>query len=201
MSGVNETLDVAKGISDYGIMIMICAVFLMLASGLMIACFKWFKSVIENILNDYSDRLENLQEIANKNGESMIDIAEGLMPETQLRIRNISGVFFDLAVEKVCRLIKKIREENHIANQEATKKKIRTLLHNMYEDRNSRFDSFKYRGKQLSVYCNPEWIEWVAKVIEGELYNEAGANNGRAYTNVKAVYDNIKLDFYHRLNQ
>ena len=201
MSGVNETLDVAKGISDYGIMIMICAVFLMLSSGLMIACFKWFKSVIENILNDYSDRLENLQEIANKNGESMIDIAEGLMPETQLRIRNISGVFFDLAVEKVCRLIKKIREENHIANQEATKKKIRTLLHNMYEDRNSRFDSFKYRGKQLSVYCNPEWIEWVAKVIEGELYNEAGANNGRAYTNVKAVYDNIKLDFYHRLNQ
>lgn len=201
MSGVNETLDVAKGISDYGIMIMICAVFLMLASGLMIACFKWFKSVIENILNDYSDRLGNLQEIANKNGESMIDIAEGLMPETQLRIRNISGVFFDLAVEKVCRLIKKIREENHIANQEATKKKIRTLLHNMYEDRNSRFDSFKYRGKQLSVYCNPEWIEWVAKVIEGELYNEAGANNGRAYTNVKAVYDNIKLDFYHRLNQ
>lgn len=29
---------------------------------------------------------------------------------------------------------------------------------------------------------------------------EAGENNGRAYTNVKAVYDNIKLDFYHRLN-
>ena len=35
--------------------------------------------------------------------------------------------------------------------------------------------------------------------MEGELYNEAGANNGRAYTNVKAVYDNIKLDFYHRM--
>ena len=199
MNEVQQTLDVAKGISEYGIMIIICAVFLVLASTLMIACFKWFKSVIENIMNDYSDRLERLQETANKSTEAMVDIAEGLIPETQLRIKNISGVFFDLAVEKVCRMIKKIREENHIANTEATKAKIRTLLHNLYEDRNSKFDCFRYRGKPLSQYCNAEWVEWVAKVIEDELYNEAGANNGRAYTNVKAAYDNIKLDFYHRM--
>lgn len=199
MNEIQQTLDVAKGISEYGIMIIICAVFLVLASALMIACFKWFKSVIENIMNDYSDKLEHLQETATKNGEAMIDIAEGLIPETQLRIKSISGVFFDLAVEKVCRLIKKIREENHIADKEATKTKIHTLLHNLYEDRNSRFDNFRYRGKRLSEYSNPEWIEWVAQVVESELYNEAGANNGRAYTNVKAVYDNIKLDFYHRI--
>lgn len=199
MNEVQHTLDVAKGISDYGIMIIICAVFLMLSSGLMIACFKWFKSVIESIMNDYSDKLAKLQETANKNGEAMIDIAEGLMPETQLRIKSISGVFFDLATEKVCRLIKKIREENHIANKEATQIKIRTLLRNLYEDRNSKLDNFRYRGKKLSEYCNPEWVEWVAKVMENELYNEDGANNGRAYTNVRAVYDNIKLDFYHRM--
>lgn len=201
MNGVNETLEVAKGISEYGIMIIICAVFLVLASGLMIACFKWFKSVIESIMNDYSERLSVLQETANQSTEAMVDIAEGLIPETQLRIKNISSFAFDLAVEKACRLIKKIREENHIVNKEATKTKIRTLLHNIYEDRNSKFDSFRYRGKPLSKYCNAEWVEWVAKVIEDELYNEAGPNNGRAYTNVKAVYENIKLDFYHRLNK
>ena len=53
----------------------------------------------------------------------------------------------------------------------------------------------------IETYCNPDWIEWVAKAVEDELYNENGPNNGRAYTNVKAVYDNIKLDFYHRLNR
>ena len=199
MGNIQGPLDVAKGISDYGIMIIICAIFLLLSSGLMVACFRWFKSVIESILNDYSDKLTNLQELATKNGEAMIDIAEGLIPETQLRIKSISGVFFDLAVEKVCRIIKKIREENHIADKDATKAKIHTLLHNLYEDRNSRFDNFRYRGKRLSEYCSPEWIEWVAKVVENELYNETGPNNGRAYTNVKAVYDNIKLDFYHRI--
>ena len=183
MNEARHLTAVARDISDYGIMIVICAVFLILASGLMIACFK----------------LTHLQETATRNGEAMVDIAEGLIPETQLRIKSISGAFFDLAVEKVCRLIKKIREENHIADKDATKAKIHTLLHNLYEDRNSRFDNFRYRGKKLSEYSNPEWIGWVAKVVEGELYNEAGANNGRAYTNVKAVYDNIKLDFYHRM--
>lgn len=200
MNTTTEALQVAKGISDYGIMIIICAVFLILASGLMIACFRWFRTVITNIMTDYSAQLKTLQETATRDGEAMIDIAEGLIPETQMRVKTISGAFFDMSVEKVCRLIKRIREENHIANEEATKTKIRTLLHNMYEDRNSRFDYFRYRGKKLSEYCNPEWVEWVSKVIEGEIYNEAGINNDRAYTNVKAVYDNIKLDFYHNLN-
>lgn len=199
MNGINETLQVAKGISDYGIMIIICAVFLVLASGLMIACFRWFKSSISNLLTSLNE-LQELNERLQEMNRIMRPIAERFLPETRLRIENISEVFFDLAIEKVCRIIKKIREENHIANKEATKKKIRVLLRNLYEDRNSRFDSFRYRGKPLSEYSNPEWVEWVAKVMEGELYNEAGANNGRAYTNVKAVYENIKLDFYHRLN-
>ena len=196
---VNNTLQIAKGISDYGIMIMICAVFLILSSSLMIACFKWLRTTIENILT-YTDELRELNEKLERNNHNMERIAEGLMPETQLRIKSFSGVFFDFAVEKVCRLIKTIREENHIADREATAKKIRTLLTNMSEDRNSRFDSYRYRGKRLSEYTNPEWVEWGAKVVEGELYNESGANNGRAYTNVSAVYENIKLDFYHRLN-
>lgn len=201
MNEVESTLKIAHGISEFGFMTMVCSIFLILSASLMIVSFKWFKGIIEQIIKDFSAQLETLQQTANRNGEAMVDIAEGLMPETQLRIKNTSGVYFDLATEKVCRMIKKIREENHIIDKEATRSKIRKLLTNLYNDRNSRFDFYRYRGKKLSEYCNPEWIEWVAKVIEDELYNEAGANNGRAYTNVSAVYENIKLDFYHRLNQ
>lgn len=200
MNGVNETLDVAKGISDYGIMIIICAVFLMLASGLMVACFRWFKSSLDDLISSLK-QIEELNGLLREEQKIMRPIAERLMPETRLRLEDMSEAFFDLAIERVCRLIKKIREENHIANREATRKKIRTLLTNLYEDRNSRFDNFRYRGKSLSEYCNPQWIEWVAQVVENELYNEAGANNGRAFTNVKTAYEKIKLDFYHRLNQ
>ena len=97
MSDVQGTLEVAKGISDYGIMIIICAVFLMLSSGLMVACFRWFRSAISDIIS-YTDELRELNEKFGHNNHVMETIAEGLMPETQMRIKSISGAFFDLAV-------------------------------------------------------------------------------------------------------
>lgn len=200
MNEIEQVTQVAKGISEFGILVMIAAFFLLLSAGVMIWNMRSYKSIIEQIMSDFSDKLNLIQETANKNAQTMIDIVEGLIPETQLRIKNISGVFFDLSVERVCRIIKRVRQENHIVDKEATRTKIRTLLTNLFEDRNSKLDTFTYRGKKLSEYSNLDWIEWVAQVVENEIYNEAGENNGRAYSNVCMVYEKIKLDFYHRLN-
>ena len=200
MNEIEQVTQVAKGISEFGILVMIAAFFLLLSAGVMIWNMRSYTSIIEQIMSDFSDKLNLIQETANKNAQTMIDIAEGLIPETQLRIKNISGVFFDLSVERVCRIIKRVRQENHIVDKEATRTKIRTLLTNLFEDRNSKLDTFTYRGKKLSEYSNLDWIEWVAQVVENEIYNEAGENNGRAYSNVCMVYEKIKLDFYHRLN-
>jgi hypothetical protein len=93
-----------------------------------------------------------------------------------------------------------VREENHIADKEATDKKIRSLLLNMHDDRNTRFDCYTYRGKRISSYTAPEWVDWVEEVVIKEVY-ETQPNANREYTNVQAVYERIKLDFYHRLNK
>lgn len=200
MNEVQQVTEVAKGISDYGMMAVTAAFFLLLSATMMIAIFKWFKSIIDKIMSQYGGELHEMMTAVRDNSDTMRKIAEGLRPETQLRIRNLSGFAFDLSVEQVCRLIKKVREENHIADREATAEKIRKSLAVMHYDRNSRFDAFTYGGTKLSAYTSPEWIEQVAKVVESEIYHEDGANNGRAYTNVKLAYDNIKTDFYHRLN-
>lgn len=196
---VQHVVEVAKGISDYGFMAIAAAFFLLLSAALMVCCFRWFKNLVDNIMQGFSEQQGKLLEAVNKNGEAMNDIAEGLLPETQMRIKNISGAYFDLAVERVCRMIKKVRTENHIANRKITNNKIRSLLMNQYDDRCSRFDNFTYRGRRLSEYCNPKWVDWVAEVVEAELYNDAGENNGRAYTNVSAVYDRVKIDLYKHL--
>ncbi len=199
MEQTETALNVAKGISEYGILVVIAAFFVLLSFSMFVMMMRWFRKSLDKMISATRQIGETNQTIGEMN-RVMTDIAEGLLPETQLRIKNTSNAYFDLAVEKVCRMIKRVREENHITDREATRRKVRTLLTNMYEDRNSRFDSYRYRGRRLSEYTNAEWIEWVAQVVELELYNEAGANNGRAYTNVSAAYDNIKLDFYHRLN-
>lgn len=201
MNDVSQVTEVAKGISDYGALVMIGAVYIILTATMMITIFKWFKSIISQIIADNRDGIKDVSAETRKQNELLTDIAEGLRPETQLRIRNLTGFAFDLSVEQVCRLIKKVREENHIADKEATARKIRKSLTVLHDDRNSRFDTFTYRGERLSSYCNDEWIEQVAVVVESEIYNEDGANNKRAFTNVQLAYNNIKTDFYHRLNK
>lgn len=195
-----DVTTIARGISEFGMMAITAAFFLILSAGLMVACFKWFKATINGMISDNKTIMTNLLDETRKQNEQLTDISEGLRPETQLRIKNTSGVYFDYAVEKVCRIIKKVREENHIVDKEATRNKIHALILNLHEDRNSRFDYYTYRGKRLTSYTSPEWVDWVAEVVELEVYAES-VNNGRAYTNVSAVYERIKLDFYHKMNQ
>lgn len=197
---MDESLRVAQGINDLGMMAVTAAFYLLISMAMMVATFKWFRSIINQILQDNKSGLKDLLNETRKQNDLLNDVSDGLRTETVLRIRNLSGFAFDLSVEQVCRIIKRVREENHIVNHEATAIKIRKLLSVIHEDRKSRFDPFMYRGKALSEYCNKEWIEGVAAVVEAEIYNEDGANNGRAYTNVKLAYDNIKTDFYQRLN-
>ena len=195
---INGVTDIAEGISNFGIMIVICAAFIVLSLLMWVAIFKWFKSIIDNTMKNNAKVMNELSKKTDTQNELLNDIADGMRPATLLQIKNISNTCFDLAVERVCRIIKKVREENNIINKEATKAKIRTLLCNLHEDRNSRFDNHRYRGKTLTQYTAPEWIDWVAEIVESEVYAET-QNNARAFTNVEAVYSKIRLDFYHRL--
>lgn len=199
MNEAQQAMEVAKGISEYGMMAVTAAFFLLLSAAMMVAIFKWFKSIISQMMQDNKASLQELAKTTNAQNDMLQDISEGLRTETQLRIRNLSGFAFDLSVEQVCRLIKRVREENHIADKEATALKIRKSLQVIHNDRNSRFDPFTYHGRPLSDFCNDDWIENVAKVVENEIYHEDGANNARAYTNVKLAYDDIKTDFYKRI--
>lgn len=200
MNEVQHVTEVAKGISDLGLMAVTAAFFLFLSAAMMIAIFRWFKNIINDMIQEQKNGMKDMTEETRKQNDMLQDISEGLRTETQLRIRNLTGFAFDLTVEQVCRLIKRVRKENHIIDHEATAEKIRKSLKVIHEDRNSRFDPFTYHGKPLSDFCAPEWVEDVAKVVENEIYNEDGENNARAYTNVKLAYDNIKTDFYQRIN-
>ena len=200
MNSITDVTTVAHGISDFGMMAVTAAFFLILSAAMMVAIFKWFKAIIEQMMQDNKESLQELAKTTNAQNDMLQDISEGLRTETLLRIRNLTGFAFDLSIEQVCRLIKRARQGNQIIDHEATAAKIRKSLMVIHNDRNSRFDPFTYRGKPISDYCVIEWVEDVAKVVEGEIYNADGANNARAYTNVKLSYDNIKTDFYQRLN-
>ena len=198
---VDSALETGRSISDFGMMAVTAGFFLVLSAILMITCFRWFMKVINDMMVEHKKTMVQLLEETRQQNIMLSEISEGLAPENQLKVKTISNLFFDLAIEKVCRVIKRVRTENHIADKDATKVKVIKLLRNIHDDRNSKLDSFTYMGHPLSFYTNPEWVQQIAEVVLAEVYNEHGENNGRAYTNVDAAYAKIRLEFYNNMTK
>lgn len=196
--GAEDIVSVAKGISDYGALAVLSASFILISVITQFSIFRWFKNIIDCLIKNTSCAIDDLLKETKMQNEQLTDIAEGLRPRTMLEIKDITKTCFDLSVEKVCQMIKRVKEENNIHDEESTKKKIRLLLTNLHEDRNSRFDNHIFKGKPLTYYTSTEWIDWVEDVVIKEVYSET-MNEKRARTNVIAVYDRIKLDTYHKM--
>lgn len=196
---INPALEAGKGIGDLGMMAVTAGFFLVLSALMWVTFFRWFMKVINDTMSAQRETFKELLTETRNQNIQLSNISEGLVPETQMRIKTVTNMAFDLAVERVCRIIKRVREENHISDKEATAKKIRQLLTNLHEDRNSKFDCFTFRGKKLSSYTNSKWVEQVAKVVESEIYNDKGVNNQCAFTNVEAAYAKIRLELYHNM--
>lgn len=199
-SGVDATLKTAEGVSNYGIMIMICALFLMITGAMWFFVFKWFKHLIEGIVTRQETTMQTLLNETKQQNIVLADINEGLRPISQIQISSICSNFFDLDCEKLCRLIKVIRNENNIEDCEATHKKIETRVGAIFKNRSIEYSNFMLRGRRLSDYMKLEWVKKFVDIVENEIYSPTGENNARAYANVKTGIDEIKAEFTLMIN-
>lgn len=198
---VEGSLRTAQSISEFGLMVVICAFFVVLSALMMIAMFRWQMNTIDSVMKTNKEMLSKLDKQMTENNKIMQSIAEGLIPKTMLEIKNTSSMAFDLAKHRLLELIDTVLEENHIADRESTEDKIKNLVTNLHEDMKSKFDCYSYRGRKLSQYTNQEWIGWMISNVVLEIYNKNGMSKDRTYTSVTATFDRIKLDFYHRINE
>ncbi len=199
INDLSNVTNVAESIGNLGLMAVVAAFFLVLSALLMIACFRWFRNIINNVLSSYQKTQSDLLDETRNQNLMLSDLREAFLPETQLRIKNTTGVHFDYACERVCRLIQQVRTENHIADKEATQRKVHTILQNLHDDRKSKLDCYTYRGQKVSAYVNPEWVSWVEMVFLQEVYRESFSES-LARANVESIYGRIKLDLYQRMN-
>lgn len=198
---IEGSLRTAQSISEFGLMVVICAFFVVLSALMMIAMFRWQMNTIDSVMKTNKEMLSKLDKQMTENNKIMQSIAEGLIPKTMLEIKNTSSMAFDLAKHRLLELINTVLEENHIADREQTEDKIKNLVTNLHEDMKSKFDCYSYRGRKLSQYTNQDWIGWMISNVVLEIYNKNGMSKDRTYTSVSATFDRIKLDFYHRINE
>lgn len=210
MGEVGHTLEVAKGISDYGFGTIAAGAFVVLAIAIFLIVFWWLKntitqmmesqrSLIDNMVKSNTDKMDELLEETKKQNVMLLSIRDGLLDETMLQIKNTSSMAFNWSAYEVMEVIKTVRRENNISNRENTILKIRKLVANLYRDIKSKLDCYPYKGQHLSDFMSDEWVEKVASVVESEVYHDKGENASREHTNVFAVFDEIKLEFYNNI--
>lgn len=197
---IEGSLKVAQGINEFGLMVVICAVFVVISALMWVGMFRWFMNVINEMMKSNKEMLIKLDSQLQENNKIMQAIAEGLRPETDQRIRILSKSMFNLAKHELMEIIDTVRTENHIVDREGTEAKIAKLVTNLHEDKNSDFSYYTYRGRKLSSYTNPSWIDWMKQGVITEVYNDKGFNRNLMETNITAIFDRIKLDFHHRLH-
>ena len=210
MNEVAQTLEVAKGISDYGFGTIAAGAFVVLAIAIFLIVFWWLKntitqmmesqrSLIDNMVKSNTDKMDELLEETKKQNVMLLAIRDGLLDETMLQVKNTSGMAFDLSAYDVLEIINTVRKENNISNREATIQKIRKLVGNQYRCIKSKMDCYPFKGRHLSDYMKDDWVDKVSAIVEAEVYHDKGANANREHTNVFAAFDEIKLEFYNSI--
>ncbi|MBR4040822.1 MAG: hypothetical protein IKJ09_00710 [Bacteroidaceae bacterium] len=199
MNEVTQTIDVAKGISDYGFGAIAAGAFVVLGIVMFLAMFTWFKNMLSQLVSDNVEKMNELLEETKRQNTMLLAIRDGLLDETMLQVKNTSSMAFDLSAYDVLEIINTVRKENNISNREATIQKIHKLVGNQYRCIKSKMDCYPFKGRHLSDYMKDDWVDKVSAIVEAEVYHDKGENANREHTNVFAAFDEIKLEFYNSI--
>ena len=198
---VNAALQVGKGISDFGMVAIAGAFFLIICGVMWLFIFKWFKHLVDNVITRQEKVINDLLVETKAQNEVLSDINEGLKPISQMQINSVCNNFFDLDCERLCRLVRNVRDENNIDDKQKTRRKIETRCNAIIKKRSIELDNFIHRGKRISEFMSTDWVKKFSDIIESEIYNPVGANNARAYANIKTAIDEAKVEFFNNMNK
>jgi hypothetical protein len=199
MNEITQTIEVAKGINDYGFGAVAAGAFVVLGIALFLIMFTWFKSMLNQLISDNNEKMDELLEETKKQNTMLLSIRDGLLDSTMIQVKNTSGMAFDLSAYDVLGIIDIVRKENNINNREATMMKIRKLVGNQYRTIKSKMDCYPFKGRHLSDYMRDDWVDKVSVIVESEVYHDKGANANREHTNVFAAFEEIKIEFYNSI--
>lgn len=179
-------------------LIVTAAVYIIISSSLLFFIVKWFKSLITKVIEQQTAQLQTLTDSVGellrevrKQADLTSDIAEHLQADSMLKLTVLVNYTFDYLAEHVCRMVAQVRRENHIDDKVATERKVRTLLTNIFSQIQQGFSYYKWRGKSLSDYLNPNTTDTILELFLLELYN-TNESETRTFTTISANIEVLK---------
>ncbi|MDD4030121.1 MAG: hypothetical protein PHE07_01650 [Bacteroidales bacterium] len=186
---IEQVLKVSEAISQFGILIVIAAVFLVTVFILLITVIARYLKMTGDSVKSQNENMQILIIETREQKAVMESIAEGLTDKTDTQHKVILKCMIDADIERTMRLLRNIRKENNIHDIPAVTEKVHRLIKNLSNKRYEDLSNFSYRGRNLGILLEEGWQSRIAEVVLRELTLDE--NNGRAYTNVTTTYEDI----------
>ena len=184
---IDSTLEVAKGISEFGILSIIAGFYLVTT---FISHWKQTKRQ-EKIL----EKAISLLQITVDNTKS---ISEGIKEKTYQQAQTYGKACIENTMYKLLIEADRIKEENNLTDKDSVKRKVYTVALNLYNERSNLFDGFYYKGKKLMEYTDTEWVKMATDSIIDSIYDEDYSRK-KLYYNLNMTYNEIVHEFLKNL--
>lgn len=156
----SEVIDVAKGISDYGAVIMLAA--------LMMVYIVW--QIVDNFrrqkrYEEQNTGLAMMAEFARRAAEYFEERAERKVSIDQARA--IISTEFARTTQAVAMQIVKIKEANNLDQTDLVRRNVETFLNGLYASTEGMLRKFEFEGHPLSTFIESSWKEQLkARMVE-----------------------------------
>ena len=196
IKSADAALRTAASISDFGVLVVIAAFAIILCAVMIVYFFLSHRRMTRNMEEQNKRNNEALSVTLKELKDYLAPVSENARLSTLTALHSIAENNFKLSVENVLNIIDRIREENNISNEDATRRKLLRFITNIHNERKLYFTNFSYSGHTVDYYADKKWIDQIVEVSFPEIYS---TNKLRARTNIKQAYDSIFIEFKQNL--
>jgi hypothetical protein len=156
------------------------------------------KSGYTKALQELTTLIQNLNVYMTNINEYITDIRQGVTKEgTSGQIREYVLTKMTSVMYRLIKNVIEIKEQNNI-NKE-TKKKIKHIVTNYYNNMCIVFDLFLYKSKPLSEYVSPAYIDTIVDTLY-EYVSDKAKPEKSLERDLKIVFDEFYNDFLNKIN-
>ncbi len=192
----DSALKTAEALSNYGAMVVITAFAIILCTVMIIYFFVSHRRMTKNMEEQNRQNNLALSVTLRRLEDYLQPVSENARLSTLTALHAIAEQNFRLSVENVLQIIERIQSENHIEDENRTRRKLRMFITNMHNDRKLYFSNFTFSGHAVDYYTDSKWIETMVEAAFPEIYDK---NKSRTRTNIKQAYDTIFIEFKRNL--
>jgi hypothetical protein len=178
-----------KEISDIG--------FMAVAAGTLI----WMTRKMFSFIMQFKELVDKVLEILHKIREAVLFVKEATSSDVMPRIRAFANYAFEYNLYQALIIIGNIKEANNLQDREAVEAKLRSEIEFLFQMRNTDFDYYSFKGRPLSEYCNPNWVEELFALCMKCIYDGKPYHRDNYTRTLKIFYEKVKHEFIDNLTE